>query len=99
MDVVNAAAVRFDVHIPQSRSLKAKRAAIRPIVDGLRHRFHVSVAEGDHQDQWQRSAIGVAAVPGPAGRLRDVLDSVERFVDRAPDVELLDVETTWMESE
>ena len=40
---------------PQSRSLKAKRAAIRPIVDGLRHRFRISVAEVDHQDQWQRA--------------------------------------------
>ncbi len=96
---MHAAALCFDLHIPESRSLKAKRAAIRPIVDGLQHRFHVSVAEVDHQDQWQRSAIGVAAVSGTAGHLRDVLDSVERFVDTAPDVEVLDVDTTWMESE
>ena len=96
---VHAAAVCFDLHIPESRSLKAKRAAIRPIVDGLRHRFHVAVAEVDHQDRWQRSAIGVAAVSGTAGQLQDVLDSVERFVDHAPDVEVLDVETTFMESE
>jgi len=96
---VHAAAICFDLHIPESRSLKAKRSAIRPLVDGLRHRFHVSVAEVDHQDQWQRSAIGVAAVSVTAGHLQDVLDSVERFVDRAPDVEVLDVETTFMESE
>ena len=95
--MVHAAAVCFDLHIPESRSLKTKRAAIRPIVDGLRHRFHVSVAEVDHQDRWQRSAIGVAAVSGTAGHLRDVLDSVERFVDTAPDVEVLDVATTFME--
>jgi hypothetical protein len=96
---VHAAAVCFDLHIPESRSLKAKRAAIRPIVDGLRHRFHVSVAEVDHQDRWQRSAIAVAAVSGTAGQLRDVLDSVERFVDNAADVEVLEVETTWMEDD
>ena len=63
---VHAAAVCFDLHVPESRSLKAKRAAIRPIVDGLRHRFQVSVAEVDHQDQWQRAAIGVAVVGGAA---------------------------------
>ena len=96
---MHAAALCFDLHIPESRSLKTKRAAIRPIVDGLRHRFQVSVAEVDHQDRWQRSAIGVAAVSGTAGQLRDVLDSVERFVDRAPAVEVLDVQTTFMESE
>ena len=94
---VHAAAVCFDLHVPESRSLKVKRAAIRPIVDGLRHRFKVSVAEVDHQDQWQRAAIGVAVVAGSDGHLREILDSVARFVDRAPDVELLDVETTWMD--
>jgi uncharacterized protein len=94
---MHAAAVCFDLHIPESRSLKVKRAAIRPIVDGLRHRFRVSVAEVDHQDQWQRAAIGVAVVAASDGHLRDVLDHVERFVETASAVEVLDVHTTWME--
>ena len=70
---MNAAAVRFDLHIPQSRSLKVKRAAIRPIVDGLRHRFRVSVAEVDYQDQWQRTAIAVAVVANTDTQLREIL--------------------------
>jgi uncharacterized protein YlxP (DUF503 family) len=94
---MHAAAVCFDLHVPESRSLKAKRAAIRPIVDGLRHRFRVSVAEVDHLDQWQRSAIGVAAVSGSHRQLQDLLESVERYVVAQPDVELLDVETSWLE--
>jgi uncharacterized protein YlxP (DUF503 family) len=95
---VHAVAVRFDLHVPESRSLKAKRAAIRPVVDGLRHRFKVSVAEVDHQDQWQRASIGVALVDGSAGHLEEVMASVERFVAAAPDVDLLDVERAWLES-
>ncbi len=98
MTAVHCAAVCFDLHIPESRSLKVKRAAIRPIVDGLRHRFHVSVAEVDHQDQWQRAAIGVAVVASSDGHLREVLDSVERFVDTAANVEILDVHTDWFEN-
>ena len=69
---MHAAAVRFDLHVPASRSLKAKRAAIRPVVDGLRHRFKVSVAEVDYQDQWQRASIGVALVDGSAAHLEEV---------------------------
>jgi uncharacterized protein len=94
---VHCAALRFDLHVPESRSLKAKRAAIRPIVDGLRHRFHVSVAEVDHLDQWQRAAIGVAVVSGTVAQLEQVLDSVTRFVDTAEFVEVIDVERTWLE--
>jgi uncharacterized protein len=96
---MHAAAVRFDLHIPESRSLKVKRAAIRPIVDGLRHRYHVSVAEIDHQDQWQRAEIGVALIAESDGHLRDVLDEVERFVARAADVELLEVEVVHVDPE
>jgi uncharacterized protein YlxP (DUF503 family) len=99
MEAMHAAAVCFDLHVPQSRSLKTKRAVIRPIVDGLRHRYRVSVAEVDHQNQWQRAAIAVAVVGGTNSQVRDVLASVERFVANAPDIELLDVETAWLESE
>jgi len=96
---VHAAAACFDLHVSQSRSLKAKRAAIRPIVDGLRHRFRVSVAEVDHQDQWQRAAIGVAVIGSSETQVRDLLASVERFVVAAADIELLDVETAWLETQ
>jgi uncharacterized protein len=94
---VHAAAVCFELHVPESRSLKSKRAAIRPIVDGLRHRFKVSVAEVDHQDTWQRAAIGVALVAESAGHLQEVLDAIERFVAAAADIELLDTDTTWLD--
>jgi uncharacterized protein len=96
---MHAAAVRFELFVPESRSLKTKRAALRPIVDGLRHRLRVSVAEIDHQDTWQRAAIAVAVVAESDGKLREVLAQVERLVANAPDVELTDVETAWLESE
>jgi uncharacterized protein YlxP (DUF503 family) len=94
---VHAVALRFDLHVPASRSLKAKRAVIRPVVEGLRHRFKVSVAEVDYQDQWQRASIGVALVDGSASHLQEVMASVERFVAAAPDLDLLDIETAWLE--
>jgi uncharacterized protein YlxP (DUF503 family) len=94
---MHAAAVQFDLHVSQSRSLKAKRAAVRPIVDGLRHRFKVSVAEVDHQDQWQRATIGVAVVSSSDGHLREVLESVEWFVENAPEVEVLERQIAYLD--
>jgi uncharacterized protein YlxP (DUF503 family) len=94
---MHAAAICFDLHVPESRSLKAKRAAVRPIVDGLRHKYRLSVAEVDHQDQWQRTAIAVAAVAESDGRLRRVLEQVERYIAGAPDVELIDVTTAYLD--
>ena len=96
---MHAAAIRFDLHVPESRSLKAKRGAVRPIVDGLRHKYRLSVAEVDHQDRWQRATIAVAVVAESDGRLRQVLEQVERYVAAAPDVELLDVSTAYLDPE
>jgi len=99
MEGVFAAATRYDLHVPESRSLKAKRAAVRPIVDGLRHRFHISAAEVDHHDLWQRSAIGIAVVAADHGHLTDVLDTVDRWVRAQPDIEVLDASTSYLEHE
>jgi uncharacterized protein YlxP (DUF503 family) len=96
---VHAAATTFDLHVPASRSLKAKRAAVRPIVDGLRHRFRISVAEVGYLDQWQRSLVAVAVVAESERRVNELLDAAERFVAAAPDVELLRSETAWLELE
>ena len=96
---MHAAAVRFELFIPESRSLKAKRAVIRPIIDGLRHRLRISVAEVDHHDTWQRCALGVAVVAESDGRVQERLAAVERTIANAPGVELLDVETAWLDSD
>jgi uncharacterized protein YlxP (DUF503 family) len=89
--------MRFDLHVPQSRSLKAKRAAIRPIVDTIRHRYHLSVAEVDHHDTWQRAGVAVAVVAATEGHVLDVLDTVERFVAAAADVDVLSCERVWLD--
>lgn len=85
--------------MPESRSLKTKRAAIRPVVDGLRHRFHCSVAETGFQDQWQRAEIAVALVAAGDGHLREQIASIERFVHAAPSVEVLDVDVVHVDAE
>ena len=94
MGLMHAAAARFELHLPECRSLKAKRAVLRPVVDGLRHRFRISVAEVDHHDRWQRAAIAIAVVAESEHRLGEVLAAAERFVAAAPGAELLDVECT-----
>lgn len=91
--------LRMELRVPTSGSLKAKRAEIRPILDGVRSRFAISVAEVDHQDTWQRTAVGFAVVSGSASQAEKVLDDVERFVWSRPGVEVLDAVRAWMEED
>ena len=57
------------------------------------------MAEVDHQDKWQRAAIGVAAVAATAGHADEVLAAVERFVWSFPEVEVIGIEASTVESQ
>jgi uncharacterized protein YlxP (DUF503 family) len=96
---VFAAAVVFELFIPDCHTLKQKRAVVRPIVDGLRRRFQVAAAEVDQLDKWQRADIGVAAVAGSHSHVLDVLGNVERFVWSFPEVEVLSQRRHWIDTE
>jgi uncharacterized protein YlxP (DUF503 family) len=83
------ATLEVELHLPDSHSLKAKRATIKPIVEGARRRFRVAAAEVDHQEKWQRASLGFAAVGSSASHVDDVLAKVERFVWSFPEVEVV----------
>ena len=53
-----------------------------------------------HRTGWVIMIGGVVAiVAGSESQVREHLAAVERFIVTAADVELLDVETAWLESE
>jgi hypothetical protein len=81
----------FDLLLPSdSRSLKAKRSYVRPVVAALR-KYEVAAAEVGALDRWGRAEIGVAAVAADAGHVGTVLDACEKLVAARPELELLAV--------
>jgi uncharacterized protein len=92
-------ALAIDLHLPTCRSLKAKRSVLRPILDGVRAHYPVSIAETEWQDNWQRAQLGIAAVSGSARVVQEIVDDVERFVWSHPDVEVTEARRTWLEEE
>ena len=88
---VYVGSLEVELHLPLCHSLKEKRAVIRPILDGARHRFHVASAEVAYQDKWQRAALGFCTVSGKPSVAHDVLQKVERFVLSFPEVEVIEV--------
>jgi len=80
----------LDVLLGDVRSLKQKRAVVRPLVAELRRRFPgVAVAETGHLDLHRRAEIGVAVVSATAANASQVLDECERLVATRPEIELL----------
>ncbi len=85
------ATVVFDLKLPEvSRSLKAKRSYVRPLIAALR-KLDVSVAEVGFLDRYGRTEIGVAVVSAELRHAHEVLDNCERTVFARPEYEVLSV--------
>jgi uncharacterized protein len=90
-------ALRIDFRIPGCTNLKAKRAVIRPLLDGIRNRHHVSVSEVGHQDTWGRSVIAIAAISGSEHVTREILAEVERFAWSFPEIDVVSCTRAWLD--
>jgi hypothetical protein len=76
----------------EAHSLKDKRHVIKGLKDRLRSKFNVSVAEVDHQDEWQRAQLGIAMVGTDSRYVNSVLSSVVEHLRFVPGAELVDYE-------
>src|SRR3954453_19501647 len=73
--------LRLALVIRGARSLKDKRSALRRILDRVRARYNVSIAEVGDNDVWQRARVGVTAVANDHSFVNEVLDKVVRDVE------------------
>jgi uncharacterized protein YlxP (DUF503 family) len=94
---VHVLALSVELHLPQCRSLKDKRAVVKSMTEGARKRYAVAAAETDHQDTWQRAQLGFACVSGSTTHADEVIDEVERFVWSFTEADVVEVGRTWME--
>jgi uncharacterized protein YlxP (DUF503 family) len=70
----------IDCYIPQARSLKQKRSAVKSLVDRLRARFNASVAETGYLNEWQRAVIAVSLVSNNKRYLQQQIALVEQLI-------------------
>ncbi|HYF95512.1 MAG TPA: DUF503 domain-containing protein [Symbiobacteriaceae bacterium] len=87
------AAIRLELSIPESGSLKSKRMVLRSLMDKVRSRFGAAVAEVGDQDLWQRAAVGIALVSGEESHVRDMAAKAIGFVESNWEGEVLAIET------
>lgn len=62
-------------------SLKGKRQVLKKVIENVKGRFNVSVAEVGSQDLWQRAEIGVSAIGSDGAAINSLMDRVVNFVE------------------
>jgi uncharacterized protein YlxP (DUF503 family) len=83
----------LDLHIPQARSLKDKRRAVRGLEARIKARYNVAVAEVGHHDLRQRARLAVVSVNTDEGHLVSTLEAVSGEAERSREIEVLSGET------
>ena len=83
---------KLTLYLSHATSLKEKRQVCRSIIDKVRQRFNVSIAEVDTHDVIQTLTIGVAVVSGDAAHAQQSLEAVIRYIEENTDAEYVKVD-------
>lgn len=71
------------LHLHEGSSLKDKRRVIRSLMQRVRARHNVSVAETDHQDLLQRAELAFLAVGSSRDALSTLFDRITEEAERS----------------
>jgi hypothetical protein len=71
----------LDVIIPENHSLKGKRQVIKRVIDRVKNRFNISIAEVGDNELWQRSQLGMSLVGNDRKFINSYLDRVVNFIE------------------
>ena len=85
---------KIKLRLPQNTSLKGKRRVLKSIINQLKNRFNIAVAEVEDNDLWQAATLGICAIGNDSRFVNEVLSKAVNFVaDGRFDIEMLDYET------
>lgn len=85
---------QLTLHIPEAQSLKDRRRVVKSIVQRVRNRFDVAIADVDEQPRWQVATLGVVAVANSSSHVETIVQQVINFIEQSmPSSYLTDVRT------
>ena len=75
-------------------SLKEKRMVVKSIVQKLKNKFNISVAEIESQDIHQTIVIGIAGICPNSAQGDSIMEKVITFIEDNTDAEIIDIQKT-----
>ncbi len=74
-------ALKIEFYLTGNRSLKGKRKVVRSMIDKVKSRFNVSIAEVGSNDKWQKIELGVSAIGNDRRHVDSSLSHVFDFLE------------------
>jgi len=82
-----------ELRLDWSNSLKDKRREIKSLIDRVRLKFNVSIAETGCQDEWRKAVLGFAAISSDRRHVDSMVNEVIKFIERNTDAEMMSINT------
>ena len=79
----------LDLLIRESNSLKGKRRILKRILERVKNKFNVSIAEVGNHDLWQSSQLSFCMVGNDKRFINSSLDKVIRFIEELNSGEII----------
>ena len=85
--------LRIELLLQENRSLKGKRKIVKSMIDKVKHRFNVAIAEVGSNDKWQKIELGISSVGNDRRHLDASLNKVLTFLESLYLAEIVHYET------
>ena len=85
--------LRVELLLQDNRSLKGKRKIVKSMLDKVKHKFNVAIAEVGSNDKWQKIELGISAVGNDGRHLDASLSKVLTFLESLYLAEIVHYET------
>jgi hypothetical protein len=85
--------LKVDFFLHENQSLKGKRKIVKSLVDRVKNKFNVSVAEVGSNDMWQKIELGVSAVGNDRRHIDSSLGNVLGYLETLGLAEIVDART------
>ena len=83
---------RIFLRIPENHSLKQKRQIVKSIIDRVKNRFNVAIAEVDALDAHQTAVLVAVTVSNDSRHVNRILSHVVNYIEDTASAELTDYE-------
>ena len=83
-------ALKIVLYLHDNRSLKGKRKVVRSVIDKVKHKFNVSIAEIGSNDKWQKIELGISAVGNDRRHINSTLNTIFEFIEALYLAEIVD---------
>jgi len=81
-----------ELYIPGNNSLKEKRRLLKSLIERMKNRYNVSVAEVGENDKYRKAVLGVAVVSNLKSHASSILNKVVDFMEANGHMEISHIE-------